>query len=194
MRDRRIQETSNTPLSVRIKFGVVVFGLISIFGSAAIFGPEMAKNQVNANSAPIVQIQEGTNWCGVDTLRPYFGSQADEAACICRLESEGNPNAVNRWNLPTELSVGLMQFNLRGGVVEQNWVRTGKPETNDLVEILKIYQATSCSEGLDGYPAGLLDACIAYYTNPRINLTFSSWFQSVEGWSPWGTAALCGLK
>ena len=166
---------------------VVAMGVLA-FGWAV--GMTMWDNQ-RISAAPNA---EASGWCAPAALKPYFGSEAGNASCICGLESKGNEGAENLGNLGVEQSWGLFQKNGMDGESEVNYVNSGLPAANRLRKILRKYDVSSCEDGLDGTPAGLLDECRRFYFVPENNLEWASWLWRQDGWSPWGTAELCRLK
>ena len=77
---------------------------------------------------------------------------------------------------------------------EKNFMSSGRKVAKVLKAIVEKYGAESCAEGVDGEPKGLLEECKKFYFDPENNIQWSLWLYEQEGWSPWGTAPLCGLK
>lgn len=175
---------------------LLLFGLMlscAVTGIMASSG-EISAEQISAGAKePKVTKAEG-NWCSVKKLKPYFGPEAAEAACVCAKESSGRPDVIGTLS-SREHSVGLFQKNLRDRV-DESFMAAGGPVAAELEELIAGYrEATSCADAFTGNNPGLLEDCESFFQDPNNNLTYASWYWGVARWKPWSAAAaMCGVK
>ncbi len=107
-----------TPTVPSVEFDYVV--------SARTTGPLLSSNGVSSNVC--TQPHEAGGYCSVNNLLPYFGgdeAKATTASLICKLESGGDPFAMNTNCDTNDYSVGLFQINLvahcEGAYGEGKW-------------------------------------------------------------------------
>ena len=122
--------------------------------------------------------------CSVASLgSSCFGSVASEASSICNVESGGIPTAESTIDITADghsFSIGLFQINLTANSVGS-------------LNCPSAFQGTNKSATVVNMP--LYEACVSNAKNSGINISTACAVYQAAGssWSPWTTAASCGL-
>lgn len=140
-----------------------------------------------------------TQYCSVEYLQNTFGSAATTASQICRLESGGNPTAINTNCLngtTYDYSVGLFQYNLvpiprydsNGNLIELVDSRCPGAFVTDITRVQPPFCLIANQE--------ILNECVQRYLDPDTNIQ-RAWELSRNGtyWCHWAYAAeTCGIQ